>query len=220
MRPIKQFRPTVVDPPRNPSSCGFCHASLRSTDNYCSHCGMPVDPVSDKPLFVVEGISNVFNAVFFDSLLEQELNRAGRYGHDLSVLVAEIDDLSALEAAHGYDQANALIRAVAGVMAGAIRDPDTLAATNRVTALGPERFMILLPETPEEGAFRAAEKIRALVGSTVFKVEGGPIVVTLSIGVASTGPEREEANLVGRATQALIAGRARGQNRIQVASTD
>lgn len=220
MRPIKQFRPTVVDPPRNPSSCDFCHASLRSTDNYCSHCGMPVDPVSDKPLFVVEGISNVFNAVFFDSLLEQELNRAGRYGHDLSVLVAEIDDLSALEAAHGYDQANALIRAVAGVMAGAIRDPDTLAATNRVTALGPERFMILLPETPEEGAFRAAEKIRALVGSTVFKVEGGPIVVTLSIGVASTGPEREEANLVGRATQALIAGRARGQNRIQVASTD
>jgi PleD family two-component response regulator len=45
-------------------------------------------------------------------------------------------------------------------------------------------------------------------------------VVTLSIGVASTGPEREVANLVGRATQALIAGRAWGQNRVQVASTD
>src|ERR1700724_3103148 len=113
VRPIKQFRPTVVDPPRSMSSCGFCHPSLPPTDNYCSHCGMPVDPVSDKPLFVIEGISNVFNAVFFDSLLEQELNRASRYGHDLSVLVVEIDDLSELEAAYGYDQTNSLIRPVA-----------------------------------------------------------------------------------------------------------
>ena len=220
VRPIMQSRPTIVDPPRSATSCGFCRASLRAIDNYCSHCGMPADPVSDKPLFVVEGITNVFNAVFFDSLLEQELNRASRYGHDLSVLVAEIDDLTELEAAYGYDQTNSLIRSVAGVMAGAIREPDTLAATNRVTALGTKRFMILLPETPEEGAFRAAEKIRSLVGSTLFKVEGGPSVVTLSIGVASTGPEREVANLVARATQALIAGRARGQNRIQVAAAD
>ena len=30
VRPIKQFRPTVVDPPRSMSSCGFCHASLRT----------------------------------------------------------------------------------------------------------------------------------------------------------------------------------------------
>jgi two-component system cell cycle response regulator len=178
---------------------------------------MPVDPVRDHPLFVVEGLSSLFNVVFFESLLEQELNRASRYGHHLSVLVVEIDNLNELEAAYGYEQINHLIREVAEAMTQVIRDPDTLAATNRVTALGTHRFLVLLPETAEEGAFRAAEKIRSLVGSTVFKLAGTDNSVTLSLGVASTGPEHEEPNLLGRATQALIEGHGQGQNRSQVA---
>jgi diguanylate cyclase (GGDEF)-like protein len=200
------------------SGCRYCRASLRSSDNYCSHCGMPVDPVKDQPLFVVEGLSNLFNIVFFESLLEQELNRASRYGHPLSVLVVEIDNIVALERAYGYDQTNKLIRGVAEIMAVSIREPDTLAATNRVTALGMQRFMLLLPETDEEGAFRTAEKVRALVGSTRFAVDGEESVVTVSVGVASAGPAREEANLVGRATQALIQSHERGENRIEVAT--
>jgi diguanylate cyclase (GGDEF)-like protein len=178
---------------------------------------MPVDPVRDQPLFVVEGLSSLFNVVFFESLLEQELNRASRYGHHLSVLVVEIDNLNELETAYGYDEINHLIREVAEMMAQVIRDPDTLAATNRVTALGTHRFLVLLPQTPEEGAFRTAEKIRNLVGSTVFQLGGTDNSVTLSLGVASTGPEHEEPNLLGRATQALIEGHGQGQNRSQVA---
>jgi diguanylate cyclase len=181
---------------------------------------MPVDPVRDQPLFVVEGLSHLFNVVFFESLLEQELNRASRYGHDLSVLVAEIDNLSELEAAYGYDQINILIRDVAEAMSQVIRDPDTLAATNRVTALGTHRFLVLLPQTPEEGAFRAAEKIRSLVGSKIFTIGDTENRVTLSLGVASTGPEQDEPNLLGRATQALIEGHGQGQNRSQVAPED
>jgi len=203
-------------PPRS-SGCRFCRASLRTSDNYCSHCGMPIDPVRDHPLFVVEGLSSLFNVVFFESLLEQELNRVSRYGHHLSVLVVEIDNLNELETAYGYDQINHLIRDVAEVMSRVIRDPDTLAATNRVTALGTHRFLVLLPETPEEGAFRTAEKIRSLVGSTVFKLGGIESSVTLSLGIASARPEHDEPNLLGRATQALIEGHGAGQNRSQVA---
>ena len=102
-------------------------------------------------------------------------------------------------------------------MSRVIRDPDTLAATNRVTALGTHRFLVLLPETPEEGAFRTAEKIRSLVGSTVFKLGGIESSVTLSLGIASARPEHDEPNLLGRATQALIEGHGAGQNRSQVA---
>jgi diguanylate cyclase len=178
---------------------------------------MPVDPVRDHPLFVVEGLSQLFNVVFFESLLEQELNRASRYGHHLSILVAEIDNLKDIERAYGYDQINDLIRAVAEAMSRVVRDPDTLAATNRVFALGTHRFMVLLPETPEEGAFRAAEKIRVVVEATIFKLGGIDNNVTLSVGIAATGPEHEEPNLLGRATQALIEGHGQGQNRSQVA---
>jgi diguanylate cyclase len=78
--------------------------------------------------------------------------------------------------------------------------------------------MVLLPETPEEGAFRAAEKIRGVVEATTFRLGGTESSLTLSMGIAATGPEHEEPNLLGRATQALIEGRGKGQNRSQVAS--
>ena len=120
-RPTKKQPATAASSARGASGCRYCRASLRTTDNYCSHCGMPVDPTKDQPLFVVEGLSNLFNVVFFESLLEQELNRASRYGHDLSVLVVEIDNLNELEAAYGYEQTNSLIRGVAEIMAGVTR---------------------------------------------------------------------------------------------------
>ncbi|MFN2463817.1 MAG: GGDEF domain-containing protein [Candidatus Dormibacteria bacterium] len=191
--------------------------ALVPDSNYCAACGMPINPANDRPLFVIEGLTNLFNVVFFESLMEQELNRAIRYGHDLSVLVVEIDDLTALEAAYGYEETNKLIRSVGEAIAQAIRDPDTLAATNRVAALGTQRFLVLLPHTNEEGAFRAAEKIRTLLSSTVVELSDGPCVVTASFGVATVGPDRGvDANLVSRATQALIDSRAVGGNRIQV----
>ena len=178
---------------------------------------MPVDPEHDQPLFVVEGLTNLFNSVFFESLLEQELNRATRYGHDLSVLVVEVDGLNELEAAYGYQETNRLLRDVGELIGGAIREPDTVAATNRVAALGTQRFMVLLPETDEEGAFRAAEKIRTLVDGTMFSLSDGAAGLTVSLGVASSQGAGEP-NLVRRATQALIESHGRGNNRVQVST--
>ena len=181
---------------------------------------MPIDPERDRPLFVVEGLTNLFNFVFFESLLEQELNRATRYGHDISVLVVEVDGLSDLEGAYGYEDTNRVLREAGELINGAIREPDTVAAINRVAALGTQRFMVLLPETSEEGAFRAAEKIRSIVDSTTFNLGEGKGGLTVSLGVASSSGERQgEANLVMRATQALIESHAKGNNRVQVATS-
>jgi diguanylate cyclase (GGDEF)-like protein len=200
------------------TSCRYCRAKLQADFNYCPSCGMPIDPTNDRPLFVVEGLTNLFNMVFFDSLFEQELNRASRYGHGLSVLVVEIDALGELEAAYGYEETTHLLREVGEVIAGAIRDPDTLAAS-RVAALGTQRFFVLLPETDEEGAFIAAERIRSQVASYLFQLSEGAVAVTVSLGVASTHAERDiDANLVGRATQALIESHQLGNNRIQVSA--
>jgi two-component system cell cycle response regulator len=200
-------------------ACRYCRATLRPDFNYCAHCGMPADPAHDRPLFVVEGLSSLFNVVFFESLLEQELNRASRYQHDLSVLVAEIDSLPELEGALGYEATNDLIRGVGDIIASGIREPDTLASTNRVTALGTQRFLVLLPETNEEGAFRAAEKVRLMVEGGAFLMGEGTGRVTVSMGVASTGKDpTADANLMARATQALIVGRARGTNRVEVSA--
>ncbi|MHB8507228.1 MAG: GGDEF domain-containing protein [Candidatus Dormibacteria bacterium] len=199
-------------------ACYFCGVRQRPEFTFCPQCGMPLDPAADRPLYVVEGITNLFNAVFFESLLETEINRATRYGHELSVLVAEIDLLPELEAAYGYDETSALVRSVGETIATAIREPDTVAATNRVAALGTQRFLVLLPHTAEEGAFKAADKIRSVIAGLPYGFSDGPGAISLSIGVASAGAGTDKANLLGRATQALIEGRARGNNRVAVDS--
>ena len=216
-RPSSRVDATVADVARRDGSCCNCGASTRPDNNYCAHCGTPTDPTHDRPLFVIESLTNLFNVVFFESLLEQEVKRSIRYGHQLSVLVVEIDDLNALEAAYGFPQTNRLVREVGEAIGSAIRDPDTIAATNRVAALGTQRFLVLLPHTSEEGAYRAAEKIRSLVSSTVVQLTDGGAVVTVSCGVATVGAdELSDANLVARATQALVESRAHGVNHIQV----
>jgi diguanylate cyclase (GGDEF)-like protein len=200
------------------SECHACRAHLRPEYNYCPHCGMPADPSSDRPLFVIEGLTNLFNVVFFESLLETEINRATRYQQDLSIMVAEIDLLPELEAAYGYEETSRMVRQVGEIIHTTIRDPDTLAATNRVAALGTQRFLVLLPHTPLEGAFKVAEKIRTIVASTVFDFSDGPGTISMTIGVASNDLGSTRENLLGRATQALIEGRAKGTNRVQVSS--
>src|SRR3984893_11942946 len=105
-RPSQQMEPGEPAVADGTSRCRYCRSGLLAGDNYCGHCGMPADPVKDRPLFVVEGLSNLFNIVFFESLLEQELNRASRYGHPLSVLVVEIDNLAALERWYGHAPTN------------------------------------------------------------------------------------------------------------------
>jgi len=198
--------------------CHYCKATLRSDFNFCAHCGMPVDPARDRPLFVIEGLTNLFNAVFFESLLDTEINRASRYGHHPSVLVVEIDGLKDLEAGYGYEETNQLIRAVADVISSVLRDPDAAASTNRVAALGMQRFFVLLPETDEAGAFTTAERIRSLVDNSVLAVGDATAHVTVSVGVATTDEKDAQAdNLLARATQALIDSHTRGKNRIEVA---
>src|SRR5438105_5571197 len=114
-----QVAATVPVGEQREGSCRYCKASIRPDYNYCAHCGMPTDPAHDRPLFVIEGLTNLFNVVFFESLLEQELNRAIRYGYDVSVIVVEVDDLQALEAAYGYEEANRIIREVGESIANA-----------------------------------------------------------------------------------------------------
>ena len=70
------------------------------------------------------------------------------------------------------------------------------------------------------GAFTIADRIRTLVASQIFSIGGTDNRITLSLGIASTLAEQEAPNLIGRATQALIEGHARGQNRVEVATSD
>ena len=108
----------------------------------------------------------------------------------------------------------------------AIRDTDTVGFLD---VDGPPHFAIVLPETDEQGAALAADKIRRSIASHDFGTTGAWKRITVSCGAGTIGSgyrpmdeagvlNRREytGNLLRESYQALDFGRAAGTNRTTV----
>lgn len=145
--------------------------------------------------------------------LEDELLRADRFGHRVSVLAIDIDHFKALNDRHGHPTGDAALRKLAGLMTRNLRRIDTIAR------VGGEEFVVLLPRTTLEDAEQVAEKIRSLVEQTLFPggqgQPGGHL--TISIGVATLESDESGPNLLARADIALYEAKDSGRNRVVMA---
>ena len=216
--------------PRMPAmaSCWYCNTELSETAQYCPACGHSQLDRSSSPLFgVVDPVTGIWNSKFINALIGQEANRAVRYHRPLSVLVVEIDHAEHIHNELGHVQVEGLLREISERLGRAIRDTDTVAFLD---ADGPPHFAIVLPETDEQGATLAADKIRRSIASHDFTSSGTWQRITVSCGAATipvTSGMHDEAGFVGNRReytgnllregyQALEAGRAAGTNRTSV----
>ena len=82
--------------------------------------------------------------------------------------------------------------------------------------VGGEEFGILLPSTPSEGAFIAAQRLRQLIEDTSIPLEDGTeFHVTASLGVATLQEGETLENLMLHADQALYRAKQNGRNRTE-----
>ncbi|HEX2646683.1 MAG TPA: diguanylate cyclase, partial [Candidatus Dormibacteraeota bacterium] len=121
-----------------------------------------------------------------------------------------------------------LLKEIAERLGQAIRDTDTVGFLD---AEGPPHFAIVLPETDEQGAALAADKIRRSIATHDFSASGAWRRITVSCGAATIDADyrpRDEAgfmnrreytgNLLREAFQALDTGRSSGTNRTTVSA--
>ena len=206
------------------STCWYCNSELPDGSQYCHSCGHSQTDRSSSPLFgVVDPVTGIWNSKFINALVGQEANRAIRYRRPLSVLVVELDHAEHVHKELGQIQLEGLLREISERLGLAVRDTDTVAFLD---AEGPPHFAIVLPETNEEGATLAADKIRRGIASHDFSTGGNWQRITVSCGAATIGvmppPEADAGlmnrreytgNLVREAYHALEAGRSAGTNR-------
>ena len=98
--------------------------------------------------------------------LDEEVARAARYGGTLSVIVVDVDETSTLERvreAHlrGNVVSEPIIQVTGKALAEGLRQMDCAGR------LGPDCFLVLLPETGAEEALGAAARLGHLVGQTI-----------------------------------------------------
>jgi len=208
-------------------SCWYCNSEVPVASQYCPNCGHSQSDRSSSPLYgVVDPVTGIWNSKFINALIGQEANRAIRYHRPLSVLVVELDHAEHVHKELGHIQLEGLLREISERLGHAIRDTDTVAFLD---VEGPPHFAIVLPETDEQGATLAADKIRRSIASHDFSTGGNWQRITMSCGAATIGvmtPSHDEAGLMNRreytgnllreAYHALEAGRSAGTNRTSV----
>jgi diguanylate cyclase (GGDEF)-like protein len=162
-------------------------------------------------LSITDGLTGVWNQRYFRIRLRQEVERAIRFRRSLSLLVLDIDYFKSVNDGHGHQRGDSILIELAGRLASAVRGQ-----VDTVARYGGEEFVLILPETPLEGAAVVAEKIRESIAAVPFGSEGEePVTVTASIGAACfpQNGSSDEA-LIRAADQAMYEAKLRGRNRV------
>jgi diguanylate cyclase (GGDEF)-like protein/PAS domain S-box-containing protein len=159
-----------------------------------------------------DALTGLANRRCFDETLDRELRRAIREVQPLALLLLDVDCFKFYNDDYGHPAGDAVLRAIAECMQGAIRRPGDTAAR-----YGGEEFAVILPNTHGPGAVQVAEAIRTAVAELVLPhLRGSAGIVTVSIGVAAvmTTPDTTPGWLIASADAALYAAKSAGRNRI------
>lgn len=163
---------------------------------------------------LADGLTGLANRRGFDMALAACLSAPELEEHGPSLLMTDIDFFKQVNDNYGHLFGDKVLRSVAQILRGNLKGKDTAAR------YGGEEFVILLPDTPLEGARHVAENIRAAVERfRIKRTDKNETVasITVSLGVAGYRGGESGSDFVARADAALYASKNQGRNRVTVA---
>ena len=160
-------------------------------------------------------LTGLSNRRGFQARAETGILLAASAGTRSCVVVLDIDRFKLINDTHGHPAGDAVLRAVAAAMAGALRQTDVLGR------IGGEEFAALLQGADAEVALELAEKLRAAVARAVEHPGGEAQRVTLSAGLAmlrgAVPPALMLEAALAEADAALYRAKQAGRDRVMVA---
>lgn len=175
-----------------------------------------IQEYSDKlaGLSLTDPLTDCYNLRHLEEALPAEIERTFRYHRRLSVVLVDIDHLTAINDQWGRAGADVVLRTLAQRLLQLVRGQ-----VDWVVRYGNEDFLIVLPETDAEGAHHSAERLRLLIWQEPITIDTMAVSVTASFGVAQYARGDSMATLLERASQMLCAAKTQGRNRVLVAQT-
>lgn len=160
---------------------------------------------------VTDSLTQIKNRHYFDKKLPAEYRRAYREKSWISLLILDIDNFKQFNDNHGHQAGDEILKVVAAAIQDVVKRP-----SDAVSRYGGEEFTVLLPNTPKEGAYQVAERIRNHIQDILFEWQGETLTVTISIGLASCIPPyyEGEATLLKQADDFLYVAKDHGRNQV------
>jgi len=163
-----------------------------------------------QELSIRDPLTGLYNHREFYRLLREELERALRYRHPLSLLMLDLDFFKKVNDTHGHQAGDHALTTITALIVRQLRRVDEIAR------YGGEEFAIILPETTGAEATALADRIRqAIAARPVPLSKTDEINLTVSIGVAVYPDDADTGDgLVNMADKALYRAKNEGRNRV------
>lgn len=162
-------------------------------------------------LAMMDPLTNSFNRLKFDEILESEIKRSERYDHPFSIILLDIDSFKSVNDHFGHQEGDEVLMTMSTIIQQRIRECDIFARW------GGEEFIILTPDTNLAGAKELAESIRILIEGFHFKKAGK---VTCSFGISEFLNGKTKRELILEADQALYQSKKKGRNCVTAAGVN
>ena len=152
-------------------------------------------------------LTGVYNLRTFYELAAQEFRRFTRSGHELSLIIIDLDFFKEINDTLGHAAGDEALHKIVAVVQTNLREQDIFARA------GGDEFRILLPGTLPAGARLVAERIRRSVNEISIRNAKGSAKLSISAGICSCLPGDENLDEVTkRADSALYMAKAGGRN--------
>ena len=155
-------------------------------------------------------LTGVWNRRAFINESEKELQRARRYGHDVCLLMMDIDDFKDINDEFGHEVGDEVLKLFCHGINATKRTYDIFGR------IGGEEFAMLLPETNQNEAIELAERIRKKISDIFFHTQGEAVKITVSIGACQLSLlENNILSGLNKADKVLYAAKRAGKNQVQ-----
>lgn len=153
-------------------------------------------------------LTGIANRYLLHQRLRQEMSANRTAHHSFSIMIMDVDNFKQINDAYGHAVGDQVIQETASLLNAMIREQDL------VGRWGGEEFLVICPQTPEQGAMQLAEQIRKQIQQHAFVID---TKMTVSIGVSEYLAGEDINACIKRADDALYEAKHHGRNQTVLA---
>lgn len=182
----------------------------KASTQVIAHSGFVAAKGEDIELLAhIDPVTELYNHKAYVKELKAEIQRAGRYGHLVSIAMMTVDGIGNIGETYGNMTQDAVLKVVSRVVRSSIREVDVSAR------YAPWQVALILPQTNTARAALVAERIRERVASQVFAHNWQNFSITGSFGIATFPKDGDDYEvLIAHAIEALECAAQRGGDRV------
>ncbi len=158
-------------------------------------------------LAITDILTNLYNRRKLEELIQDEINRCERFGHNFTLTMLDIDHFKDVNDTYGHQIGDKVLIELSNLFKNNLRKTDFIGR------FGGEEFIMICPESQEQEIMKLVESLRVKIANFQFS-EVGHKTVSFGVTIFKNGDSIE--SLIKRADDALYQAKNSGRNKVVI----